>query len=101
MSRQLYGGPSRNTRKSSASRHDRIAVHADFLRGVAQPIKSVSTELDGTSLVGGWVFGRTQIRGTISTWAVRRAEKAGLSARRTEERGFAGDRGDTGSCAYH
>lgn len=30
MSLQLYGGPSRNTGKSGASRHDRIAVHADF-----------------------------------------------------------------------
>lgn len=30
MSLQWYGGPSRNTWESGASRHDRIAVHADL-----------------------------------------------------------------------
>lgn len=71
MSLQLYDGPSRNTWESGASRHDRIAVHADLLRGVAQSTKSVATE---QLLVGGWVSGRTQIRGTMSTWSGRRAE---------------------------
>lgn len=51
MSLQLYGDPSRNTRESGASRHDRIAVHADPPRGVAQSTKSVATE---QFLAGGW-----------------------------------------------
>ena len=68
MSLQLYGSPSRKAGESGASRHDRIAVHADLLRGVAQSTKSIAMK---QSLAGGYAFGPTQIRGTMSTWSGR------------------------------
>lgn len=68
MSLQLYGSPSRNTGESGASRHDRIAVHADLLRGVAQSTRSFAIE---QFLAGGCGFGPAQIRGTMSTWSGR------------------------------